>query len=66
MIGREMLLSNIRFTGMVFIKHPTWAQVDLPFGGTKGSSYGREMAQLGLDELVNKKFIRISELIDPF
>lgn len=53
-------------TGMVFINHPTWTQADLPFGGTKGSGYGREMAQLGLDEFVNKKLIRISELSDPF
>lgn len=53
-------------TGMVFINHPTWTQADLPFGGTKGSGYGREMAQLGLEEFVNKKLIRVSELSDPF
>lgn len=53
-------------TGMVFINHPTWTQADLPFGGTKSSGYGREMAELGLDEFVNKKLIRISELSDPF
>jgi succinate-semialdehyde dehydrogenase/glutarate-semialdehyde dehydrogenase len=53
-------------TGMVFINHPTWTQADLPFGGTKGSGYGREMAELGLDEFVNKKLIRVSELSDPF
>ena len=32
----------------------------------EGSGYGREMAELGLDEFVNKKLIRISELSDPF
>jgi succinate-semialdehyde dehydrogenase/glutarate-semialdehyde dehydrogenase len=53
-------------TGMVFINHPTWTQADLPFGGTKGSGYGREMAELGLEEFVNKKLIRVSELSDPF
>jgi len=53
-------------TGMVFINHPTWTQADLPFGGTKGSGYGREMAELGLNEFVNKKLIRVSELSDPF
>lgn len=53
-------------TGMVFINHPTWTQADLPFGGTKGSGYGREMAELGLQEFVNKKLIRVSELSDPF
>jgi succinate-semialdehyde dehydrogenase/glutarate-semialdehyde dehydrogenase len=53
-------------TGMVFINHPTWTQADLPFGGTKGSGYGRELSELGIDEFVNKKLIRVSELSDPF
>jgi succinate-semialdehyde dehydrogenase/glutarate-semialdehyde dehydrogenase len=53
-------------TGMVYINHPTWTQADLPFGGTKGSGYGREIAELGLQEFVNKKLIRVSELSDPF
>ncbi len=53
-------------TGMVFINHPTWTQADLPFGGTKGSGYGRELAELGINEFVNKKLIRISGLNDPF
>ena len=53
-------------SGMVFINHPTWTQADLPFGGTKGSGYGRELSELGMDEFVNKKLIRVSELSDPF
>ncbi len=53
-------------SGMIFINHPTWTQADLPFGGTKGSGYGRELSELGIDEFVNKKLIRVSELSDPF
>jgi succinate-semialdehyde dehydrogenase/glutarate-semialdehyde dehydrogenase len=53
-------------SGMVFINHPTWTQADLPFGGTKRSGFGRELSELGIQEFVNKKLIRISELSDPF
>ena len=52
--------------GMVFINHPTWAQADLRFGGTKGSGFGRELSELRIQEFVNKKLIRVSELSDPF
>lgn len=65
-IERGERIANQIDTGMVFINHPTWTQADLPFGGTKGSGYGREMAELGLKEFVNKKLIRVSELTDPF
>ena len=53
-------------SGMVFINHPTWTQADLPFGGTKRSGFGRELSELGIQEFVNKKLIRVSKLNDPF
>jgi len=53
-------------SGMVFINHPTWTQADLPFGGTKRSGFGRELSELGIQEFVNKKLIRVSALSDPF
>ncbi|MBC7566762.1 MAG: NAD-dependent succinate-semialdehyde dehydrogenase [Pedobacter sp.] len=65
-IERGKRLAEQMDTGMVFINHPTWTQPDLPFGGTKGSGYGRELSSLGIQEFVNKKLIRISELTDPF
>ncbi|MBW8523772.1 NAD-dependent succinate-semialdehyde dehydrogenase [Chryseobacterium chendengshani] len=65
-IDRGKRIADQIDTGMVFINHPTWTQADLPFGGTKNSGYGREMAALGLEEFVNKKLIRTSELSDPF
>jgi succinate-semialdehyde dehydrogenase/glutarate-semialdehyde dehydrogenase len=65
-IERGKRVANQIDSGMVFINHPTWTQADLPFGGTKGSGYGRELSELGVNEFVNKKLIRISELSDPF
>lgn len=65
-IERGKRVADQMDAGMVFINHPTWTQADLPFGGTKGSGYGRELAELGIHEFVNKKLIRVSELNDPF
>ncbi|MCX6317279.1 MAG: NAD-dependent succinate-semialdehyde dehydrogenase [Bacteroidetes bacterium] len=65
-IERGKRIANQIDSGMFNINHPTWTQADLPFGGTKASGYGRELAASGLDEFVNKKLIRISELSDPF
>ncbi len=65
-IERGQRIADQIDTGMVFINHPTWTQADLPFGGTKGSGYGRELSALGIEEFVNKKLIRTSDLNDPF
>jgi succinate-semialdehyde dehydrogenase / glutarate-semialdehyde dehydrogenase len=64
-IERARNIANQIDAGMVFINHPTWTEADLPFGGTKNSGYGRELSELGIQEFVNRKLIRISELSDP-
>ena len=61
-IERAKNIANQIDSGMVYINHPTKSSTDMPFGGTKRSGYGRELAALGIDEFVNKKLIRtISE-----
>jgi succinate-semialdehyde dehydrogenase/glutarate-semialdehyde dehydrogenase len=52
-------------SGMLFINHPTWTAPELPFGGIKRSGYGRELSHIGIQEFVNKKLIRVTDLNAP-
>lgn len=45
--------------GMVYVNIVGADSPELPFGGVKGSGFGRELGPLGADEFVNKKLIRI-------
>ena len=61
---RGQKLAEKIHTGMVYINHPTGSQPDLPFGGTNQSGYGRELSSLGIDEFLNKKLVRTSNIND--
>jgi succinate-semialdehyde dehydrogenase/glutarate-semialdehyde dehydrogenase len=45
--------------GMVWINVVLGDAAELPFGGVKGSGFGRELGRFALEEFVNKKLIRI-------
>ena len=59
-INRGKRIARQIDTGMVFINQATWTAPDLPFGGLKNSGYGRELAELGIGEFVNKKLIHVA------
>jgi succinate-semialdehyde dehydrogenase / glutarate-semialdehyde dehydrogenase len=44
-------------SGMVFINQPAWTAPEIPFGGVKNSGFGRELAELGFGEFVNRKLV---------
>lgn len=47
--------------GMVYINSAGGSQADLPFGGVKRSGFGRELGDLGIEEFMNKRVIRIPD-----
>jgi succinate-semialdehyde dehydrogenase/glutarate-semialdehyde dehydrogenase len=47
-------------SGMVFVNQPAWTAPELPFGGVKRSGFGRELAEAGFGEFVNRKMINIA------
>ena len=49
-------------TGMMFINNIDWTDAELPFGGIKDSGYGRELGNMGIQEFVNKKLVRLATM----
>lgn len=47
-------------SGMVFINQPAWTGPEIPFGGTKNSGFGRELAEAGFGEFVNRKVVNVA------
>ena len=52
-------------TGMMFINNIDWSDAALPFGGIKNSGYGRELGDMGIQQFVNKKLVRIADSLAP-
>jgi len=48
-------------SGAVYINELVASSPYLPFGGVKNSGYGRELAEMGIKEFVNKKTVSIAQ-----
>ena len=44
--------------GMTFINCPSITEPETPFGGVKNSGFGRELAEMGIEEFINRKTVR--------
>ncbi|MFZ6745984.1 NAD-dependent succinate-semialdehyde dehydrogenase [Undibacterium sp. JH2W] len=64
-IARGKRIASQVDTGMMFINNLDWADAELPFGGIKYSGYGRELGNMGIQEFVNKKLVRIADHAAP-
>lgn len=60
----EALAARIR-AGACFVNAIVRSDVRLPFGGTKGSGYGRELAGHGIHEFTNIKTLYVAENVAP-
>ncbi len=58
-IARAKKLAEKIDSGMVFINSMGYTGPEVPFGGTKNSGFGRELSELGIQEFVNHKLIRV-------
>ncbi len=52
-------------TGMMFVNNIDWTEAQFPFGGIKNSGYGRELGDMGIQQFVNKKLVRIASMAAP-
>ena len=64
-VARAERLASRLNVGMVFINQPTWTAPELPFGGINDSGYGRNLSNLGIQEFVNKKVVRVASIDEP-
>ena len=64
-IARGKRVASRVDTGMMFINNIDWSDAELPFGGIKNSGYGRELGDMGIQEFVNKKLVRVASMDAP-
>ena len=64
-IARGRRIASRVETGMMFINNIDWTDAELPFGGIKDSGYGRELGDMGIQQFVNKKLVRVSSAEAP-
>jgi succinate-semialdehyde dehydrogenase/glutarate-semialdehyde dehydrogenase len=64
-IARGKRVASRVETGMMFINNISWSDAELPFGGIKNSGYGRELGDMGIQEFVNKKLVRVATMEAP-
>jgi succinate-semialdehyde dehydrogenase/glutarate-semialdehyde dehydrogenase len=64
-IARGKRVASRIDTGMMFINNISWSDAELPFGGIKNSGYGRELGDMGIQEFVNKKLVRVASMEAP-
>jgi succinate-semialdehyde dehydrogenase / glutarate-semialdehyde dehydrogenase len=64
-VARGKRLASRIDTGMMFINNISWSDAELPFGGIKNSGYGRELGDMGIQEFVNKKLVRVASMEAP-
>jgi succinate-semialdehyde dehydrogenase/glutarate-semialdehyde dehydrogenase len=64
-VARGKRLASRIETGMMFINNIDWSDAELPFGGIKNSGYGRELGDMGIQQFVNKKLVRVASMDAP-
>jgi succinate-semialdehyde dehydrogenase/glutarate-semialdehyde dehydrogenase len=57
--ARGKRVASLVETEMMFVNKIDWLDVELPFGGSMNSGYGRELGNMGRQEFVNKKLMRV-------
>ncbi|HLR85914.1 MAG TPA: NAD-dependent succinate-semialdehyde dehydrogenase [Nocardioidaceae bacterium] len=58
---RALRVASELEVGMANVNTPAGEGAEIPFGGVKGSGFGRELGPLGMDEFVNKRMLYVKQ-----